>query len=41
MTTWDVDKRRKVWRALYQDDPQQLAIHLTSVQEIRDAKTGL
>lgn len=40
MTTWDVTKRRGVWEALRQDDPQQLAIHLTSVQ-IREAYTGL
>ena len=39
--TWDVDKRREVWRALYQDDPQMLSKHLTSVQDVRDAYRGL
>ena len=39
--SWNVDKRRGVWRALYQDDPQQLAKHLTSVQDVRDAYSGL
>lgn len=39
--TWDATKRRGVWEALNQDNPHQLAEHLTSVQDVRDAYTGL
>jgi len=40
-TNWNANKRRGVWAALRNDDPQLLATYLNSVQDIRDAYVGL
>jgi len=41
MTTWNAGKRRGVWKALKEDNPEQLAKHLTSERVVRDAYKGL
>lgn len=39
--TWTKDKRRAVWTALNNDDPDLLARCLISSQDVRDAYVGL